>query len=185
MVCFSSPRAQTFCSKAKTTKQKTKTVKMALCVGGLSRAPPVLMIPRGSQDSATSLLMAMSSPVKGQSTGGKGRSAWANLDDTRQKPPSPPPSPPGDCTGRLGPPATGGENTCEVLSWRDAQQVELLSLGCPKGSRRKAGVWRKPGCLNKQFRYSEPFLSGKGGTPPEIHVPRTQPGISLLASRLS
>lgn len=47
MVCFSSPRAQTFCSKAKTTKQKTKTVKMALCVGGLSRAPPVLMIPRG------------------------------------------------------------------------------------------------------------------------------------------
>lgn len=51
-----------------------------------------------------------------------------------------------------------------------------------KNSRRLGGkVQRKPHCLYKQFRYSEPLLVGKDGNTPKIQVLRCQPGAKLTS----
>ena len=88
-------------------------------------------------------------------------------------------------------PTTDYNNTCEILSTREAQQrlssqtfywglvtyASTRYVTKVQTLRKKAGVQDKPHGLNKRYRYSEPFLSGNGGNPSQ------NPGPQILANQ--
>lgn len=65
----------------------------------------------------------------------------------------------------------------------EGRLCKLCKLNVPKfhAPGKKECVQHKLYCLHKQFRYSEPFLSGNGGNLPKMQDPDSDQGLTLRA----
>lgn len=71
------------------------------------------------------------------------------------------------------PPATRCPNICEMLPTRGAPwRLSAWLTPTLQTPRRKAGDGQKPHSLYTQFRHRKPFLSGSGGNPFKVQVPK-------------